>query len=232
MSIQVIYKDPFGPELLHRLKQNNRESATWDCALDDKVMEFALNNELTLRRDELLEQFKNSRDALLHGDLHTGSIMVQVTLDQQSKVNDSFDTKIFDAEFTLVGPIEFDIGVLMANFIVSIIVHWDSNNKYSLWMLNELTELWNTVNLLQVQLNFPKEMKYYLRDILGQAGIEIFRRILGIAHLEDLTSLNTQVKNEKEIQALDIALKFLLLPANEIHDSLATPIEIITKVLR
>ena len=198
ISIQVIYKDPFGNELLSRLQ--NGES-TWDKVLNEKVKYYGSNIELTKRRDELLYQMENNREALLHGDLHTGSIMVKEN-----------NAKIIDAEFVFVGPIAFDIGVLIANFIVSAIIHWDSNLKYSKWILNEISELWNSINSIKKKKNFELDLNTCLRDILGQAGIEIFRRILGIAHLEDFVSLSQDLKNAKELKSLEIASEFILLP--------------------
>lgn len=215
ISIQVIYKDPFGDELIARL---NKGESTWDEALNDKVNFYGSNYELTKRRNELLDQMQNAREALLHGDLHTGSIMVKEN-----------DVKVFDAEFSFVGPIEFDIGVLLANFFVSIIIHWNSNNNYSKWLLHEVSELWKTILFLQNDLDSPFDLKFRVRDILGQAGIEIFRRILGMAHLEDFSSLSPDLKSEKEMKALEIASKFILLPEN--NYSLQTSFDIIGNIL-
>ena len=50
--------------------------------------------------------FMNKAEALLHGDLHTGSIFV---------TKDS--TKVFDPEFGFYGPMGFDLGMLTANLM-------------------------------------------------------------------------------------------------------------------
>ncbi|TIP93966.1 MAG: S-methyl-5-thioribose kinase, partial [Mesorhizobium sp.] len=44
-------------------------------------------------------------ETLLHGDLHSGSIMV----------TDS-ETRMIDPEFAFYGPMAFDVGMLLANF--------------------------------------------------------------------------------------------------------------------
>lgn len=49
-------------------------------------------------------KFMTEAQALLHGDLHSGSIMVTDT-----------DTKVIDPEFGFMGPMAFDIG----NYIVT-----------------------------------------------------------------------------------------------------------------
>src|SRR5699024_1110512 len=50
--------------------------------------------------------FMTNTQALLHGDLHTGSIFV---------LEDS--TKVIDPEFAFYGPIGYDVGNIIANLI-------------------------------------------------------------------------------------------------------------------
>ena len=52
--------------------------------------------------------FCNHREALLHGDLHTGSCMVT----EQSYF-------VIDTEFAFYGPMAFDVGKLIANVLLS-----------------------------------------------------------------------------------------------------------------
>ena len=53
-------------------------------------------------------RFCEQSQALIHGDLHTGSIMVTVS-----------STKVIDPEFAFYGPIGFDVGALLGNFLLS-----------------------------------------------------------------------------------------------------------------
>ena len=53
-------------------------------------------------------QFMTSMQALVHGDLHTGSIMLTPT-----------DTRVIDPEFALVGPIGFDVGAVIGNLFLA-----------------------------------------------------------------------------------------------------------------
>ncbi|MHB1628745.1 MAG: S-methyl-5-thioribose kinase, partial [Bacilli bacterium] len=71
---------------------------------------FAYRQDAALRREiaELKLIFMTDAQALLHGDLHTGSIML--TLD---------DTKVIDPEFGFFGPMGFDIGALLGNLAIS-----------------------------------------------------------------------------------------------------------------
>lgn len=55
-----------------------------------------------------LYRFCERAQALIHGDLHTGSVMV---------THDS--TQIIDPEFAFYGPMGFDIGAFLGNLILA-----------------------------------------------------------------------------------------------------------------
>ncbi len=77
-------------------------------------------------------KFMNQGDALLHGDLHTGSIMLNKK-----------ETFIIDPEFAFVGPFGFDIGALIGNLIMSYTSHiaLESEITYSEWILDLIEEI-------------------------------------------------------------------------------------------
>ena len=53
------------------------------------------------------------QQALLHGDLHTGSLMC---------TEDS--TYVIDAEIAFCGPIAFDVGKMIANLLIAYFASW------------------------------------------------------------------------------------------------------------
>ncbi|CAM2152219.1 5-methylthioribose kinase [Pararobbsia alpina] len=57
---------------------------------------------------EMKWTFMNAAETLLHGDLHTGSIMVNED-----------ETYVIDPEFAFYGPMGFDIGALLANLLLA-----------------------------------------------------------------------------------------------------------------
>ena len=59
---------------------------------------------------EAKHAFMTRGEALIHGDLHTGSVMVR----------EDGSTRAFDGEFCFYGPVGFDLGLLWANFIVTL----------------------------------------------------------------------------------------------------------------
>lgn len=59
--------------------------------------------------------FMTCTEALIHGDLHTGSVMVRGTGDG----TEADSVKVFDSEFAFFGPVAFDIGATWANYVLA-----------------------------------------------------------------------------------------------------------------
>jgi 5-methylthioribose kinase len=172
---------------------------------------------------KLKYKFMTGSDALLHGDLHTGSIM----LNQD-------ETFVIDPEFAFVGPFGFDIGALIGNLIMSYIshLHVSKNEQYQKWILDLIEEilskfeqkflsLWSEVdesalyvkgymdeNELEI---FKKEfMNNMLRDTVGFAGCKMSRRMFGIAGVEDIRAIqNKEIRDKAEAHVLEIAKRFV-----------------------
>lgn len=164
------------------------------------------DEKLRLEAAKLKFKFMNNSQALIHGDLHTGSIFVK---------KDS--TIIFDPEFAFFGPIGFDIGNVVANLIFAWI-HADAllENEEGLSYLDWLEKtIIQTIDLFKEKFKeeFNKRVieplaetkgffEFYLNNILEDtasfAGIEMIRRIVGLAHVKDITSIESI---EKRIRA-------------------------------
>jgi 5-methylthioribose kinase len=172
----------------------------------------------------LKNTFITKTDALLHGDLHTGSIMLN---------ND--ETFVIDPEFAFVGPFGFDIGALLANLIMSWLSHFERSrdNQYQEWILTTLRELilqfeekfialWNAhpesdlvakdflcnADFTQYQREFMQGM---LREAVGFAGCKMARRQLGLAGVEDINGIPDEVAACRvKVLALHIAREFVI----------------------
>jgi len=90
--------------------------------LSDVAERIENDVELKTKILHLKYKFMNQSDALLHGDLHTGSIMINQD-----------ETYIIDSEFAFVGPMGFDVGALIANLVMSWVSHTvqDNDSSYS-----------------------------------------------------------------------------------------------------
>ncbi|XP_030835761.1 uncharacterized protein LOC100889562 [Strongylocentrotus purpuratus] len=159
------------------------------------------NDELLRNASDLRSIFLEKKDCLLHGDLHTGSIM---TKDQ--------DAKMIDLEFSFVGPLGFDLGVLLANYIFSYHAHRiDMQNKNS-----SCTKFHDKVRHAMsdaisdyfgdAELRLPSDDLTSLgREVVGFAGCELIRRIVGAAHVEDLDG-----NPAAEIECLKLGVNLIL----------------------
>ncbi len=168
--------------------------------------------------------FMTQNDALLHGDLHTGSIMLNR--------KESF---VIDPEFAFIGAFGFDIGALIANLINSYISHFyrNKNKKYQEWLLDTIKEIYTGFEIKFLELwekypnsallkdgfiakneldNFKKEfMQNIFSQSVGFAGCKIARRVFGIAGVEDIRGIEDKEKRkEAELMALRVGKRLIL----------------------
>jgi len=156
------------------------------------------NESLRAEVAELKYGFMNRTEALIHGDLHTGSIFVR----------DS-SIKVIDPEFAFCGPIGFDLGTVLANFLLNYSAQSglsgsvDERCRYQHYLLQQLRELWHCFSQTFLELAEQKsadpglvsaqwrqrKMADFFADMLGYAGVEMMRRTLGIAHVADLEQI-------------------------------------------
>ncbi|WP_052122449.1 S-methyl-5-thioribose kinase [Chelonobacter oris] len=207
----------------------NAERNNWLTPLLEKhIWDIWANQELIKIAMKYKYKFMTESQALLHGDLHTGSIMVT-----------SNSTVIIDPEFGFMGPMAFDIGNYIGNLIMSYtsqrwhIKEQHHRKDYQEWILRQLIDtwgifvdeficLWNQktqgdaypVNVYDehLALDFQKDFfRNLFIDSIVNAGMEINRRIIGFAGVADLKSIS----DEKERaycghHALNIACYFML----------------------
>ncbi|AZV56518.1 S-methyl-5-thioribose kinase [Clostridium sp. AWRP] len=184
--------------------------------------------DIALETTKLKNIFMTKAEALLHGDLHTGSIFITEK-----------SMRIFDTEFAFYGPYGYDIGLLFANFILNY-VSWEGRGDktkleiedYRKYLLDSIEEIW-----VEFQKNFkeiwdkdseeistkvPGYKEYYINNLLhetiGFASCEIMRRILGMAHVPDLDSIR-DLKERAKAQRLGLAVgEKMILKRNEIDN--------------
>jgi 5-methylthioribose kinase len=167
--------------------------------------------ERELYRDERLKletakmkfDFFQSAQSLIHGDLHTGSIFVRPD-----------STKMIDPEFAYYGPAGYDVGNVAANLVFA----WvnadttmedrSAREDYTDWLARTLREVmdlfaskWKVLwagRAAEPVARYPGVAEWYLdgvlRDSAGVAGLELCRRVVGIAHVKDMTSIEDPSK--------------------------------------
>ncbi|XP_033743303.1 methylthioribose kinase-like isoform X2 [Pecten maximus] len=136
------------------------------------------NPQVLANAEKMKKVFLEKKECLIHGDLHTGSIMV---------CNDS--AKLMDIEFAFVGPGAFDIGCLIANYIMSYYQHMSDGNRQFAYRTIDFCKLTGKTyfeNMTSYTGDMDGYNKNFVSEVAGFAGCEIIRRILGAAHVEDL----------------------------------------------
>lgn len=189
--------------------------------LIQKEVEAIWNNKpLKLEIAKLKYDFLTRAEALLHGDLHTGSIFITPT-----------SMKAIDPEFAYYGPIGFDIGAVIANLLLNFAgqhgLQKDQGEResYREYLLTTVEDVWNEFVSQFVQLwhKHAKErsahvegfwqsyVKRLIQDAAGFAGCKILRRVIGLAGVADLNSIeDPQTRAEAERLALAIGEALIL----------------------
>ncbi|UYZ14237.1 S-methyl-5-thioribose kinase [Brevibacillus sp. WF146] len=178
------------------------------------------NKPLKLEIAKLKYDFLTRAEALVHGDLHTGSIFISPT-----------SIKVIDPEFAYYGPIGFDIGAVIANLLLNYAgqhgLQPDTGKReaYREYLLATVEDVWNEFVSQFVQLwhKQAKERSAHtegfwqsyvqrlIRDAAGFAGCKILRRVIGLAGVADLNSIaDDQTRAEAERLALAIGQALIL----------------------
>lgn len=164
----------------------------------------------------LKKSFLTEGEALLHGDLHTGSVFANAT-----------ETKVIDPEFAFYGPGGFDIGQVFANLLFQALANEEKIGEIqehleTFWnvFVDQYSELWNTENqepLANAPGFFDAVIQKFFQDALGFAGCELIRRTIGLAHVADLDSIQDIVKRLlAKRKTIDLG-KLLIKSKKEIH---------------
>ena len=159
--------------------------------------------------------FMNNAQALLHGDLHSGSIFLN-----------EHDLKVLDPEFAFYGPMGYDIGNVIGNLFFawankaftcpeqetvinalaqSIAEIWDKTGEKLALRYDELV----TFPLYRTPAFRKAWLDSVMADSAGYAGTEIIRRTVGdskVMELNSVTDLTLKLPMERALIKLGIAL--------------------------
>ena len=157
---------------------------------EDFVEKFLYNDEsLKFEICKLRDRFMNYSQALIHGDLHTGSIFIN-----QNGI------KIIDPEFAFYGPIGF--------FSLANKTYFSNNKDFVKWIKKTIIDTFDKINIslrkkyddiVTFSLYKNESFKeYYLSSILsdsiGYAGTEMIRRTVGDSKVTEISSLELSDK--------------------------------------
>ncbi|MCC7320532.1 MAG: S-methyl-5-thioribose kinase [Rubellimicrobium sp.] len=206
--------------------------------LDGIVARLRGDLSLKVAAQHLKMAFTSRAETLLHGDLHTGSVMVTGT-----------ETRVIDPEFATYGPIGFDVGMLIGNFLMAYFSqpghegHAGERAGHQDWLLGTAATIWEVFaaefahlwrserrgilhqaslyedqgHALASEQALSDVLGQVWRDTLGFCGIEMHRRILSLAHNADFEKIADEGRRA-ECEARTLAMgRQLMLGAGAIH---------------
>ena len=194
----LIFTDPYRVAGLNR----------WTSPqLDAYAKRWREDADLKVAVSRLKLKFLSHAECMLHGDLHTGSVMLTPE-----------DTRIIDPDVSFMGPMGFDVGAVIANMLINYFSH-DGHEEspgvrdaYRVWVMHTLETIWTSFRDKFLDLwrshgtgdaypaslfadsqgaaRLEAERHAYMdrlwMDTLGFAAAKMTRRILGLAHNIDL----------------------------------------------
>src|SRR5690348_8383244 len=219
----LIFTDPY------RVAEQNRWTSPW---LDATAARFREDLDAHVAICRLKLKFMGSPEAMIHGDLHTGSIMVT-----------EGDTRMIDPEFAFYGPMGFDIGAVIANLLMAYLAspgHERSageRSAFEAWVLRTVEQVWTEFERKFLELwrneaggdaypltlferregaqRLEAERQAYMArlfaDTVGFAAAKTIRRILGLAHNIDFELIaDEKVRAICEARSLRLARDMLV----------------------
>lgn len=184
ISEDLVFTEPY----------NNYKNRNVILEENQEFVETHIYNNQPLIREvaQLRNRFMNHAQALLHGDLHSGSIFVN-----QSAM------KVIDPEFAFYGPMGYDIGNVIGNLIFPLAksANYSTNEAFTQWLTETIEAVYDLVEA-KLTVAYDKKVtlslyhnddfkKQYIQEVMadssGYAGTEIIRRIIGDSKVAEIT---------------------------------------------
>jgi 5-methylthioribose kinase len=225
ITVELVFADPY------RMMDRNRWTSP---ELDGIAADFRGDGPLKAAAARMGQRFLSETQALVHGDLHSGSVMVTET-----------DSRVIDPEFAFYGPIGFDLGAFVGNLLLAWYAqpgHATAANDrvaYRTWILEQIPIFWQSFRATFLELwrtkaagdVYPASLftapgdaaaleaareafiAALLADMVGFAACKMIRRIFGFAHVADFDSIQDSKRRAAgEAGALGLARTMLLDP--------------------
>lgn len=198
----------------------NHERNNIHSLIQPRARELWQDEELKAEVAALKADFLTKPQALLHGDVHSGSIFINEE-----------NCKVIDAEFGFYGPMGFDVGSLIGNLLINFVAsaglfsEQQQALKQQQYLLSQIQALWQHFadtfsHLQQTATQDPalQNERYQARflqqvfaDAIGYAGCELIRRTVGLAHVADLEKISdAKTRASCERQAIELGRSLIL----------------------
>ena len=191
------------------------EENSWNPLIDQEVQSVRQNAELKMAIADMKQAYVNKSEALIHADLHTGSIMLNEE-----------DTRVIDPEFAFFGPMAYDIGAVLQNLILNYLSHYahtsdrEKRDSFQAYLQELVRDIWNEFARKFDEVwaannhgelvptgywNFPggneafaeyrqRYIARLLQETAGHGGVKFLRRMMGIVSVWDIASIEDPEK--------------------------------------
>ncbi len=204
----------------------------WNPLIDAEVAAVRSSAEVKGAIADMKTAYMTHAEALIHADLHTGSIMLNET-----------DTRVIDPEFCFFGPMAYDVGAVLQNLVLNYLSHYGHTSdpaereQYQEYLLDMIRGVWNEFarkldstwkanargDLMPPRYwdspGGPEAFSDFrrgtilrlLREAAGHGGTKFLRRMMGIVSVWDITSIEDPEKRAAaEKAAIRIGTRWLL----------------------
>lgn len=180
-----------------------------------------LYDDVKLRAEaaKLKNNFMNNAQALIHGDLHSGSIFINED-----------GMKVIDPEFSFYGPMGYDIGNVIGNLFFSLsnrrhlMEEGEKKEEFIKWLSQTIRDIFDmfVIKFHKKYKEIVKDPMYtneefenwylgqVLADSVGFAGLEIIRRVVGDSKVMEVTlieDIEKRIAVEREL--IEIGIRFI-----------------------
>lgn len=222
------------------------ETNDYNEALTEEDIHFIQHDgELKVALAEMKYKFMNNAEAMLHGDLHIGSIMANEK-----------ETYVIDPEFSFYGPMGFDLGAFIGNLFMSYFSHQhrqellgNDPQQYRTWILNTIADTWNQFSEKfdalwkehqqkgdPLYFDYPngsahadqqraRFLEQVLSDALGFAACKMLRRIFGLAKVADIADIK-DFEERASIERMTLRLGKILATQRDQFNSIEEVVEL------
>lgn len=205
LTERLVFTEPYLDCLNNGFSEENRAFVNREIYLNPHVANAA---------KQLKDIFMHCPQSLIHGDLHFGSVFVSEK-----------DIKVFDPEFCFFGPIGYDLGNLLAHFLLQYAYHAaiekNSNIPICAWLKMQaicllaefkkrfLEQVDGSIGSVEKERTAHDVIRQILCHTAGFAGTECIRRIIGLAKVSAFVFDSETEKAQYEKCALSIGKHLL-----------------------
>jgi S-methyl-5-thioribose kinase len=198
ISEDLVFTEPYYNYKNRNIHTEENASFIQKVLYEDDV----LKEEVGLLRNN----FMNNAQALVHGDLHSGSIFINEN-----------GIKVIDPEFAFYGPMGYDIGNVIGNLFFAWAyaeVQDTKNTKFIEWISSTIEKVLD-LSMTKIKEHLTANVKLPLynsiflekyvtsirEDSIGYAGTEIVRRTVGDSKVQEIYALE-DLEKVKRIERL------------------------------